>query len=96
MPTNGSSSFERRVRDYIRVWELRGYPDGIPDEADSNLEFLNKAPSYRRIVLAILNNDWHLTSLGFQRPKCDAYMELKRIEIEARGQGNERIRRHER
>lgn len=84
MARNSISAFERKVRQYIKIWEKRGYNDGIPDQADSNLEFLGKVPSYRRIVLAILNNDWHLTSLGYQRPKCEAYMNLKRIEIEAR------------
>ena len=84
MANNSTSAFERRVRAYIKIWESRGYPTGIPDEADHNLEFLGKVPSYRRVVLAILNNDWHLTSLGYQRPKCDAYMNLKQIEIEAR------------
>ena len=84
MTAKSTSGFERKVRSYIRIWEARGYEAGIPDEADHNLEFLGKVPSYRRIVLAILNNDWHLTTLGYQRPKCDAYMNLKRVEIEAR------------
>ena len=84
MDCGATSAFERKVRSYIKIWEGRGYAEGIPDEADNNLEFLNKVPSYRRIVLAILNNDWHLTSLGYQRPKCDAYMNIKRIEIAKR------------
>ena len=91
MVINLTSVFERKVKAYIRTWEARGYQAGIPDEADHNLEFLGKVPSYRRIVLAILNNDWHLTTLGYQRPKCDAYMNLKRIEIEAREKKNERL-----
>jgi predicted phosphoadenosine phosphosulfate sulfurtransferase len=85
MGLKSNSTFEQKIRVYIRVWEKRGYSSGIPDEADDNLEFLGKVPSYRRIVQAILNNDWHLTSLGYQRPKCEAYMNLKRVEIEARG-----------
>lgn len=83
-------TFEARVRRYIKTWEGRGYGE-IPDEADANLEALGKVPSYRRICLAILSNDWHLQSLGFQRPKCDAYMAIKKIEIAARGK-NERLR----
>lgn len=73
-----------RVRQYIRQWEARGYPDGIPDEAPARLEVLNKAPSYRAICRAIVRNDVALTSLGFPRPKTAAYMALKRIEIEQR------------
>lgn len=41
-------------------------------------------PSYRLICKAILRNDTALTTLGFAKEKCPAYMELKRIEIEAR------------
>ena len=86
---NGLLDTKARVLAYISNWEKRGYPHGIPDEADARLEALNKAPSYRNICRALLKNDLALTTLGFARPKSDAYMALKRIEIEAR---NERLR----
>lgn len=78
------SSFEAKLLDYISKWEKRGYADGIPDEADEMLEEHIKAPSYRAICLAILKNDCQLVTLGYSRPKSDAYMNLKRIEIEGR------------
>ena len=87
---NSVLTFRDRVSLYVRTWVARGYPNGIPDEADANLEALGKAPSYKRICLAILSNDWHMQTLGGRRPLCEAYMDLKRIEIEAR---NERLRR---
>lgn len=71
------------------MWKLRGYGKDLPDEADANLEALGKVPSYKRICLAILSNDWHMQTLGGRRPLCDAYMDLKRVEIEAR---HERLR----
>ena len=77
-------TFEQKVRRSARVWEARGYPGGIPDEADAYLESWDKVPSYRRICLAILRNDMTLKTLGFAQSKCAAYMELKRVEIEAR------------
>lgn len=81
---------KRRIAEYIRKWKSKGYPNGIPDQADPRLEELCKAPSYRMICRAILRNDLALTSLGFSRPKTDAYMELKRIEIQ--GRVDERLR----
>jgi len=41
-------------------------------------------PSYKRIALAILNNDHPLESLGFTPKTSIFYSALKRIEIEAR------------
>lgn len=70
-----------KIREYIRKWEGRGYANGIPDEAPMELETIGKAPSYRRICIAILKNDVACESLGYAREKCAAYMEIKRVEI---------------
>jgi hypothetical protein len=40
------------------------------------------------VCRAILKNDLALVSLGFQRPKSDAYMALKRIELDERLRSN--------
>jgi len=74
----------QKIDNYIKKWESQGYPDGIPDEADAKLESLNKAPSYRAICKAILSNDNHLVSLGYQRSNTEYYGALKRIELEGR------------
>lgn len=73
-----------KIESYIKKWEARGYPGGIPDEAPLELEALGKVPSYRQICLAILKNDVACETLGYAREKCEAYMELKRIEIMGR------------
>lgn len=44
----------------------------------------DKVPNYKKICLALLNNDLNLTSLGFQTKKSKYYSILKRIEIDAR------------
>lgn len=62
-----------------------GYPNDIPDEVPDVLMIKNLAPSYKAIALAILNNDLHLYSLGFSRPKSEFYNILKSIEIRNRG-----------
>ena len=77
-----------RIQAYISKWKSQGYSSGIPDEAPIELERHCKAPSYRAICRAILTNDVALKSLGFGAPKTQAYMALKKVEIENR----ERIR----
>lgn len=81
-----------KIISYISTWERRDYQAGIPDEADAKLEASGIAPSYRHICKAILKNDVALKSLGFSRQKTDSYSMLKKIEIEARNNKNERIR----
>ena len=57
-----------RIERYIRIWQERCYPDGIPDECPfSKLSDTNQVPSYKKIAIAILNNDVHMYSLGFSR-----------------------------
>ena len=74
-----------RINQYIKQWEKQGYKNGIPDEADSVLESFNLVPSYRLICISIMKNDTHLQSLGFTRPKCKVYNDIKRKELIERG-----------
>lgn len=74
----------KTIQNYISKWENRCYLDGIPDEVPLRLEQLNKAPSYKAIVKAILKNDLNLKSLGNNIKKPNAYHELKRIELDNR------------
>lgn len=73
-----------KINQYIKTWEQRGYSEGIPDQAPYELEIRNKAPSYRKICLAILKNDYSLKTLGFTPVKSKYYSAYKKIEIEAR------------
>ena len=73
---------KKRIENYIKMWEQRCYHDGIPDEAP--IEIFDMVPSYKRIAIAILKNDYPLKTLGFTPPKSAVYNELKRIEIEGR------------
>lgn len=88
---HGNRPMRNKILEWVETWEGRDYADGIPDFADTNLEGFGKVPSYRRIVRAILKNDNCLVSLGYSRPNCEWYNTLKRIEIDARGDKNERI-----
>ena len=71
-----------KIDQYIKEWEEKGYASGIPEEVPKRLNQLNKAPSYKAICLAILNNN--IKSLGFTPKKSKYYHYLKKIEIDAR------------
>jgi hypothetical protein len=82
---NRTAEIRRKIAQYVRVWERRGYPAGIPDEAPARLEQLGKVPSYRLICIALMKNDKNLLYLGFSRPECQLYNELKRQEFLMKG-----------
>lgn len=73
---------KQKIENYIQTWENRCYFNGIPDEGPHELEIRNKVPSYKRIALAILKNDYPLKSLGFTPVKSKYYDAYKKIEIE--------------
>ena len=73
---------QSKIDQYITQWEQKGYSMGLPEEAPIRLNQLKKAPSYKAICLAILNND--LKMLGFTPEKSKYYHSLKRIEINSR------------
>ncbi len=74
-----------KILDWIRRWESKGYSDGIPDEACPYLELAGKAPSYRRVCIAIMRNDYSLETLGLSRDPCEVYNIIKRMELMASG-----------
>jgi len=70
-----------KIKEYIKKWKSRGYPEGIPDEAPFCLEKRGVVPSYRMICIAIMRNPYNLESLGVSREKSKVYQEIKRNEI---------------
>ena len=81
---------KEKILNYIKTWEQRCYHEGIPDEAPYELEIRNKVPSYRKICIAIMKNDYSLKTLGFNPQKSIYYNELKRIELNERSQSSDR------
>lgn len=73
MPTKTASHYRNKLTVYIKWWMDRGYPDGIPDTADKQLESNGKAPSWRRVCKTLLRNDYWCRGLGFSPTKSNAY-----------------------
>jgi predicted phosphoadenosine phosphosulfate sulfurtransferase len=73
MPPTAEESYRNRVLMFTRWWAARGYPDGIPDEADFQMEAQRLAPSWRRVCKTLLRNDYYGKGLGFSQPKSGTY-----------------------
>jgi predicted phosphoadenosine phosphosulfate sulfurtransferase len=77
MPPETESRYRDKILLFERWWASRGYPDGIPDEADYQMEAQHLAPSWRRVCKSLLRNDYWGKGLGFSQIKSDAYDRYK-------------------
>jgi predicted phosphoadenosine phosphosulfate sulfurtransferase len=73
MPDKTKTQFENKISVFNHWWLERGYPNGIPDEADYKMEAERLAPSWRRICKSLLRNDYWCKGLGFTQHKTEAY-----------------------
>ena len=73
MPDKTQEHYENKILLFIRWWKEKGYPEGIPDEADYRLEQARRAPSWRRVCKSLLRNDYWCKGLGFSQQKSAAY-----------------------
>lgn len=73
LPDATAEHFRAKI-DVFRKWHMdRGYPNGIPDAAEPELEAARVAPSWRRVCKAILRNDYWCKGLGFSQHKSGSY-----------------------
>lgn len=73
MPKDMAEHYRAKIHVFLRWYEERGYPTGIPDEADPADEAKRKAPSWRRIAKMLLRNDYWAKGLSFSQTKDGFY-----------------------
>jgi len=73
MPPKTQDHYKNKIYKFVKWWEDRGYPDGIPDEADLQMENKKDVPSWRRICKSLLRNDYWCKGLSFTQQKSTAY-----------------------
>lgn len=73
MPPKTKEHYFNKVILFNRWWEKRGYPEGIPDEADYALEAKRKVPSWRRVCKSLLRNDYWCKGMSFTQHRSEAY-----------------------
>lgn len=69
MPTYIADHYRNKIHVFLKWYESRGYPNGIPDEADPKEEADRKTPSWRRIAKMLLRNDYWAKGLSFTQTK---------------------------
>ncbi len=79
MPPQTKEHYENKIAVFLHWWQERGYPDGLPDEADIHEEAAKKVPSWKRICKALLRNDYWCKGLSFTQTKSDAYEKYKKV-----------------
>jgi len=79
MPDKSRNHFENKIAVFLKWWYDRGYPNGIPDEADAKDEAGKKVPSWRRICKSLLKNDYWCKGLSFTMTKSEAYDKYLKI-----------------
>ncbi len=79
MPPHAEAHYRDKVMMFEKWWTERGYPDGMPDEADYQLEARRLAPSWRRVCKTLLRNDYWGKGIGFSQHKSDAYDKYKKM-----------------
>lgn len=78
MPPQTEQHYRDKILLFTKWWVERGYPDGIPDEADYALEAKRLVPSWRRVCKSLLRNYWG-KGLGFSQQKSDAYSKYQKL-----------------
>lgn len=84
MPEKTQEHYRNKIAVFLKWYEARGYPDGIPDEGPMD----KSVPSWKRVCKALLRNDYWCKGLSFTQNKSDAYDRYVKIMKKRRQQWN--------
>ncbi|WP_353194587.1 DUF3440 domain-containing protein [Pusillimonas noertemannii] len=76
MPPATKDHYENKIAVFLKWYEDRGYPRGIPDDGKANDR---DTPSWTRIVKALLRNDYWCKGLSFSQHKSGAYAKYQKV-----------------
>lgn len=76
MPDRTSEHYKNKIAVFLKWYESRGYPNGIPDEGPANDK---SAPSWTRICKALLRNDYWCKGLSFTQNKTTAFKKYQQM-----------------
>lgn len=79
LPESTQEHYRNKIAVFLKWWQDRGYPNGIPDKADPKMEAGKKVPSWRRICKALLRHDYWCKGLSFTQTKSDSYQKYKKM-----------------
>ena len=93
MPEHMSEHYKNKIHVFLRWYESRGYPDGIPDFIDTKDENAKSKPSWRRIAKMLLRNDYWAKGLSFSQTKSGYFYNryLERVKKQRNENGKKTI-----
>lgn len=86
MPQKTSEHYKNKIAVFLKWWQDHGYPGGIPDEIDGELENHRQTPSWHRVCKSLLRNDYWCKGLSFSQTKSDAYKAYMKLMKKRRSQ----------
>lgn len=88
MPKTTREHYKNKIAVYIRWYQIRGYPDGLPDTQEEDCGASDNHPSWKRICKIILRNDFWCKGLSFSPTKTAAYEKYQKLMKRRRQQWN--------
>lgn len=79
LPPASQEHFSDKILVFLKWWQDRGYPQGIPDVGEAKQEASKEIPSWRRICKVLLRNDWWCKGLSFSQTRSETYLRWKKI-----------------
>jgi len=76
MPPATAEHYKNKIAVFLKWYQDRGYPNGIPDEGPATT---NKKPSWTRICRALLRNDYWCKGLSFSQHKTEAFAKYQKL-----------------
>ncbi len=76
MPPATAEHFRNKIAVFLKWYEKRGYPEGIPDAGPVTTKAL---PSWQRICKALLRNDYWCKGLSFAQHSTEGYEKYKNM-----------------
>lgn len=88
MPRCTAEHYRNKLAVYLRWYQVRDYPEGIPDQQEKDTG--NKdIPSWRRVCKCLLKNDYWCRMLSFSPTRLSAYeLYCKRMKARRKEWGN--------
>lgn len=76
MPPTTAEHYKDKIAVFLRWYQQRGYPHGIPDSGSATDK---GAPSWTRICKALLRNDYWCKGLSFSQHKTEAFAKYQKL-----------------
>ena len=88
MPKATSEHYKNKISVYIKWYQTRGYPSGLPEEQEGDCGSVDDKPSWKRICKIILRNDYWCIGLSFSPTKTSSYSKYKTLMEKRRKEWN--------